>query len=119
MAAPEIHFKNRALTSFLEEVGEAWCDLRPDSAAEFTRIVREHSGNLIKPSAMSQDGNFLELCHIPNDLYSFIKQEYRKRFEDRDFFADRDNYYLLCKVWPAIRVKRKPTPFFQVPNLTD
>lgn len=110
----EILIKQQALVKFLEEVAEAYRSLRPAEYQEFLRIIEEESHSLIKPSAMTRDGSALNFMKVPTSVYLFIKREYRRRFEDADFFADVENYYLLAKVWPAIRVRRKETQMLRV-----
>ena len=110
----EVLFKNQSVLTFLTEVLAEWADLRPASYATFKRIVAEEHGALIKPSAMSADGCFLNYCKLPADLYAFIKREYRRRFENVDFFADPANYRLLCQVGSDLRVRRTPTNHLRI-----
>lgn len=113
---PEILFKGRAVENFLTECVESFYDLKPAVMRAFERIVDEESKSLLKPTAMSEHGHFLNFCKLPADLATFIRQQYRLRFEPVDFFADPDNYYLLCSIFKKARVRRTPTQLLTVPS---
>jgi len=106
----EILFRNKALNDVLEEIITAFYELCPEAAAEFERIVSEESKSLVKESAMSADGNFLNLCKLPKIMYMFIRAQMRKRCGIDDFFRDWENYYLLTKVWKNARIRRRSLP---------
>lgn len=115
----EIVIKNAALVRILEEIADAWRSLRPASYREFLEIIDEESKQLLKPTAMSADGNMLNYCKLPTDLYAFIKHQMRKRCGIDDFFRDPENYRLLTKVWSDTRIRRKPTQMFLTRDMKE
>lgn len=108
----QIVVKNAAVVRILEEIADAWRSLRPESYKAFLQIVDEESKQLLKPTAMSADGNMLNYCKLPADLYGFVKHQMCKRCGIDDFFRDHDNYVLLTKVWSETRIRRSPTQMF-------
>lgn len=105
----EVIVKNAAVVRILEEIADAFRTLRPPSYRAFLAIVDEESKALKRPNAMSTDGHMLNFCKLPADLYTFVKQQMRKRCGIDDFFRDAKNYYLLTKVWSDARIRRTPT----------
>ena len=110
----EILFKNRALETFVTEIAEAYAELWPAEYRRFKEIIAEESAALINPSALSSDGTLLNFCKLPANLYAFIRHQAFKRLGIRDFFKDKENYYLLCRMWPELRIKRTPTQRLRV-----
>lgn len=108
----EIIIKDAALTRTLEEIAEAYAAVCPDAYAAFCQIVEQESKNLVKPTGMSKQGHFMDVCRIPAHLYTFIRQQMLKRHGIDDFFRDRRHYDLLLKTWPACKIKRKPSKLF-------
>lgn len=106
---PEILIKDQALTRTIEEIADAYRAVRPSEYAAFCRLIDEDSRSLLKPTGMSSEGTLLDLFRLPASLYSFIKQQMRKRHGIHDFFAFPENYRLLMKVWSSCALKRKPT----------
>lgn len=103
----DFHIKNNAVTKILEEIADAYRTLFPQKYEDFLKLIQEEKARLIKPTALSEDGTMLSLCKIPTEIYSFVKWQMRKRCDIHDFFHDRRNYYLLCKVWSDLRIKRR------------
>lgn len=110
----EILIKNQSIINVLSDIGEAFRALCPDDYDSFIKYVKDEKTKLIKPSGMSTEGHFMNFMKLPCgtnskgeriNLYSFIKQQMRKRCGIEDFFADRHNYYLLCQVWSDAHVK--------------
>lgn len=119
----EFLIRNRALDAFLQESVEAFYELCPGEAAAFDRYVDETSHQLIKPSGMSRDGFFLTFAKIPETLHAFLRREYRRRFENEDFFKSdpegEARYYRLFEIWKKARIRRKPTQMLRVPSFKD
>lgn len=114
----EIIIKNASIIKFIEEVAAAYAEFWPTEYARFKEIVAAESANLIKPSAMSRDGTLLNFCKLPANLYAFIRIQARRRLGLDDFFRDPDNYRLLCKTWPDLRIQRAATQRLQA-KLTE
>lgn len=114
---PEICIKGAALTTTLNEIADAFRALCPSEYDKFLTVISETNKCLIKPSGMSAQGHMMELCKLPQGIYSFVKQQMRKRHGIPDFFSDPKNYYLLCKVWSDCTIRRKKTPLLVVPTL--
>lgn len=119
----EILVKNAAVVKVLDEIGEAYRALCPGDWERFIQAVKEEGQRLQKQNAMSSDGTMLNYMKIPcvtwrgrtGNLYAFIKHEMKKRCGIEDFFAERENYQLLCRVWKDAKVKNKPTSYLKVP----
>lgn len=107
----QILIRNAAIDDFLKEVAASFRALCPAEYEMFRKHVKEESHRLVKPSGMSRDGCFLNKMFIPQKLYTFIKWQARKRLGIPDFFADKENYYRLCRMWPDSVTRRKPTVF--------
>lgn len=114
----EVIIKNAALEKLLEDIGEEFRRACPSEYEKFIRHVQEESKVLIKPSGMSLDGCFMNMMKIPiirtrdgrvGNMYAFIKHQVEKRFGIPDFFSDRKNYQLLCKVWKDAYVRKQKT----------
>lgn len=108
----EFYFKDGAKTRFLEEIASAFRDHFPSVYNDFMRHVREETKRLINPTGMSAEGHFMIKMYLPSKLYTFVKWQARKRLGIDEFFNDRKNYDLLCKVWSGCQPERKRTPFF-------
>jgi hypothetical protein len=108
----QFHIKGAAIEAFLTEVVKAFADLQPAMYQHFCEHVERESAALLKKSGMSADGSVMNKMYIPALMYAFIKEQARCRLGIENFWADRENYYTLCKVWPAAKTKTKPTPFF-------
>jgi len=114
----EVLIKNAALESLLEAIGEEYRRVCPGEYEKFIRYVQEESKVLVKPTGMSADGSFMNMMKLPiirtkdgrvGNMYSFIKHQVEKRCGIPDFFADRKNYQLLCKVWKDAYVRKQKT----------
>lgn len=105
----DFHIKNAAAVKVLEEIAEAYHALFPQKYEEFRRMVRDEEARLIRHTALSEEGTMLSLCKIPEEIYAFVKWQMRKRCNIDDFFRWRNNYYLLCKVWSDLRIRRRDT----------
>lgn len=123
MEAVNFIIKNKSLETVIEDIGEAFRALCPQDYEDFIAYVKTESEILLKPSGMSHEGTMLNLMKIPcgtnsrgekKNLYGFIKEQMWKRAHIDDFFRDRENYRLLCKVWRDAEVKRKPTKIFRI-----
>lgn len=119
----EILIKNAAVVKVLEEIGATFAAEYPRDYEEFVKHVREESKNLIQPNGMSPGGHLMNFMKIPCatnklgnrvSLYAFIKNQMQKRCGIDDFFRDRQNYFLLKKVWADAYVKKTPTPMLKV-----
>lgn len=108
----QVLVKNQAVRAELEAIADEWRARFPQEYEDFMSIIDEESKNLIKTTAMSKDGNMLNYCKIPQLLHDFILYRFRKRHGVQDFFRDPKNYRLLAEVWPASRIRRKPTKAF-------
>lgn len=111
----EILIKNKALETVLEDIGEAFRALCPDDYERFIAAVKRESEMLLKPSGMSQEGTMINLMKIPiatnsrgekKSLYTFIKWQVQQSCGIDDFFRDRKNYQLLCRVWADAHVRK-------------
>ena len=108
----QVVVKDAALRAELELIADEWRAQFPDDYEEFTRIIDEESKSVKLATAMSTEGNYLNFCKIPQLLHDFILYRFRKRHGVDDFFRDPRNYRLLAEVWPASRIRRKPTKTF-------
>jgi len=114
--AVQILTKGRALTDTITEIGEAYRACYPTDYAAFIKLIKDESGVLTRPTGMSDDGTMMNFMKIPMatnslgeriNLYSFIKQQMRKLHGIDDFFADRNNYYLLRDIWRDAQIRRQ------------
>ena len=112
----EILVKNKALEAFVEEIASAYAEGFPEFYNEFLAVILEEKTSLVKSTGMSDRGHFLTWCKIPLSIYQFVKQQARKRLGIPDFFAHESNYRLLCRVWSDLKIKTKPSAFYQVPK---
>lgn len=110
----EILVKNAALARFCAEVADEFRALLPDVYADMLEAIREDSKQLLKPSGMSAGGHFMSYAKIHPYLYAFVRHEYRKRFEDVDFWSDEARVRFLFNCWSDLQMKRKPSSFLQV-----
>lgn len=117
----EILIKDKTVIRILEEIGEAFHALCPHDYDRFIKYVKDESQRLLKPSGMSEEGTMINLMKIPvgynsrgeaRSLYAFIKQEMARAGVSDDFFRDRKNYQLLCRVWADAHVKKHTLPIF-------
>jgi len=108
----QVIVKDAAIRAELEAIADEWRAQFPADYEEFLRIIDQESKNVKLPTAMSTEGNYLNYCKIPQLLHDFILYRFRKRHGVPDFFRDAKNYRLLAEVWPASRIRRKPTKTF-------
>lgn len=108
----QVIVKDAAVRAELEAIADEWRAQFPADYEEFLRIIAEESKNVLKATAMSTEGNYLNYAKIPALLHDFIVYRFRKRHGVHDFFRDAKNYRLLAEVWPASRVRRTPTKTF-------
>jgi hypothetical protein len=108
----EFFFKDGAKTRFLEEIADAFRFICPTEYKDFLRHVKEQNKALIRTSGMSAEGHFMNRMYIPGKMYSFIKQQARKRLGIDEFFNDRKNYDLLSRVWTECETKRQRSVFY-------
>ena len=108
----QVIVKDAALRAELEAIADEWRARFPDDYDEFLKIIDQESKSLKLPTAMSTNGTYLNYCKVPQLLHDFILYRFRKRHGVDDFFRDPKNYRLLAEVWPASRIRRKPTKTF-------
>lgn len=98
--------KDAALTTWLSGVVEHYRGRFPADYEKFSAHVSQERKQLIKKSGMSKEGHFMNRLYIPTKLYLYLKELAYIELGIDDFFRDRANYDLLCRVCSDLKTSR-------------
>lgn len=111
---PQVIIKNQTLEREIETVVNWFYKKHPNDALFMEEMVKRESAHLHQQNGMSKDGCFLTYGKLPSQVYSIVKQAFRRVHNIEDFWSDYDRYQLFFKVWRNAAIKRRPTAFLDL-----